>query len=387
MWLPVMAVDALELNHKKKIRIPWAKPLFAGSERRYLLDVFDSGWISQGPYVERFEKDFSRLHRGRHVLSVSSGTSALQLILAALGIGRGDDVIVPAFAFAAAANMVMACGARCVFADIDQATWCLDPVSVEKRLTSKTKAIIAVHLYGNMCDMGALAALAKKKKVYLIEDAAEAAFSRYRNRPAGTFGEAAIFSFQAAKTIAMGEGGCVLTPDKRLWRRMRIMRDHGMCQEKRYWHDIVGYNFRMTDLQGAIGCAQLENFNVILSHKRRVFKTYHKYLSQEPALVMQEFKEDVEPVVWALAFRIKPSFFKKGRDGLRRSLLDCGIETRPGFYPAGMMPLFQAPRLPVAQRIGLNVICLPSFASLTDKEISFICRQIKKLALKVTWKK
>ncbi len=374
-----MNLKAAGVKKNRKIKVPWAKPVFSGFERRYLLDVFDSGWISSGPYVDCFEREFSRIHQGRHALAVSSGTSALQLVLAALGIGPGDEVVVPAFSFAAAANMVMARGARCVFADIDPATWCMDFNSVKRCLGVKTKAIIAVHPYGNICDMDVLAALVKKRRICLIEDVAQAAFSRYRGFPAGTFGDAAIFSFQSAKTIVMGEGGCVLVSDADLWRKMRLMRDHGMRKDRHYWHDVVGYNFRLTDLQAALGCAQLENLDVILANKRRVFEAYKKYLLNLPGVVMQFFKDCVEPVVWAVAVRVKPSFFKGGRDGLMRALFKLGIETRPGFYPAGMMPLFRAPRLPVAEQIGLNVISLPSSPSMTEKEVYFVCSKVKKL--------
>lgn len=373
-------------NHKifrpnTAIKIPWAKPMFCGDERKYLLDAFDSGWISAGKYVGLFEENFARLHNGGYVVSASNCTNALLLVLTALGVGKGDEVIVPAFGFMAAANMASVLGATCVYADIDKASWCIDVEAVARSVSSKTKAIIALHLYGNVCDMDALTALAKKRGIFLIEDAAQAAFSRYRGRNAGTFGDAAVFSFQAAKTIVMGEGGCVLTSDRALGEKMRLLRDHGMRKDKHYWHDVVGYNFRLTDLQAAVGCAQLENLDFILERKRKVFEAYQSCLTRESGFELQEFQESVDPVVWAVVVKIDQKFFKGGRDYLMKALAEQGIETRPGFYPAGMMPIYGAPQLPVAQEVGLRLISLPSFPALSDEEIQFICRTLKDLRI------
>lgn len=361
------------------IKIPWAKPYLRGNEKQYLLDALDSGWISSGKYAARFEKEFARHHSRAFAILTSSGTSALHLVLMALGIGPGDEVIVPSFSFMAAANMVMACGATCVYADIDSKSWCLDPESVSCCISSKTKAVIAVHLYGNVCDMDALTALAQEHRVVLIEDVAQAPFSQYRGRYAGTFGHAAIFSFQAAKTIAMGEGGCVLTDDSDAQQKICLLRDHGMRKDKRYWHDAAGYNFRLTDLQAAIGCAQLENMKFIIERKRNIFESYGRYLSGEPGLTMQFFSAQVKPVVWTVAVRIEESYFKKSRDFLIQALRKRGIETRPGFYPVDAMPLYQAPSLPVARLVGLHVISLPSFPEITEEEIFFVCQQLKSL--------
>lgn len=361
------------------IKIPWAKPYLRGNEKQYLLDALEAGWISSGKYAARFEKEFAYYHSRAFALSTSSGTSALHLVLMALGIGPGDEVIVPSFSFMAAANMVMACGAACVYADIDFKSWCLDPESAARCISPKTKAVVAVHLYGNVCDMDALMALAQEHRIVLIEDVAQAPFSQYRGCYAGTFGHAAIFSFQAAKTIAMGEGGCVLTDDGDLWRKMRVLRDHGMRQDKRYWHDAAGYNFRLTDLQAAIGCAQLENIKFIIGRKRSIFEAYRRHLSAEPGLTMQFFSAQVDPVVWAVAVRIEENCFKKSRDFIIEELMRQGIETRPGFYPADAMPLYQAPSLPVAREVGLRVISLPSFPAITDEEIFFVCQELKRL--------
>jgi perosamine synthetase len=359
--------------------IPWAKPSFFGKEKEYLADALDSTWISGGYYVDRFESEFRRYHGSNYGVTTSNGTTALQLAILALGIGVGDEVILPGFTFAAAANMVMAAGGTPVYADISPSTWCIDPASVGIRVTPKTKAIIPVHIYGNVCDMDALSTLAKKHDLFIIEDTAEAAFSKYKGRYAGTFGNAGCFSFQATKSITMGEGGCVLTDDEKLYRKMCIIRDHGMRKGKRYWHDVIGYNFRLTNLQAAVGCAQLENLEKIFSDRKRILHLYQKQLAEEPGITFQYFSPEVEPVVWAIAIKIDADLFKGDRDFLIASMSKCGVETRPGFYPFSVMPLYGASALPVSEDVGANVLSLPSFPSLTEEDIVFVCDQLRGL--------
>lgn len=362
------------------IKIPWAKPFLSGREKELLTEAIESTWISGGPFVKRFEEEFIRLNSARFGLSTCNGTCALQLVLIALGIGVGDEVIVPGFSFAAAANMSMAMGATPVYADIDPKTWCLDAGSVREKITKKTKAIIAVHTYGNVCDIDPLLQLAEENGLYLIEDAAEAVFSKYKGKFAGTFGKAGSFSFQATKTITTGEGGFVLTPEKDLSDRMRLIRDHGMHRDRRYyWHEVVGYNFRLTNLQASVGCAQLANLDTIISNKKRIYDLYHELLSPRDGITFQFFTPEVDPVVWTIAVKMDPSVFTGDRDSLIRSLFGFGIETRPGFYPYSVMPLYNACKLRVSEDVGANVLSLPSFCGLKDAEISFICEKIKSL--------
>lgn len=361
------------------INIPWAKPLFLGREKEYLIDALESTWISGGYYVEKFEEEFTQYNGSRYGITTSNGTTALQLAVLALGIGPGDEIIVPGFTFVAPANMVIEAGATPVYADIDPLTWCIDPNSIEKCITNKTKAIIAVHVYGNVCDMDVLKILAERHHLFIIEDTAETAFSRYKGKYAGTFGDVGCFSFQATKTITMGEGGFVLTNRAKLYEKMRLIRDHGMRKDKHYWHDVIGYNFRLTNLQAAVGYGQFENLDKIISEKQRVSRLYREHLVDEPGITMQHFTPEVEPVVWAIAIKIDANLFKGDRDFLIKSLLESGIETRPGFYPFSVMPLYNAPLLPISEDVGANVISLPSFVSLTEEEIAFICDQLKKL--------
>jgi perosamine synthetase len=359
--------------------IPWGKPFLGEKERDYLLKALDSTWISGGEFVDKFESDFAGLIGTKYAVTASSGTAALHLALLAAGIGPGDEVIVPAFTFVAPANMAIQAGAKPVYVDIDPRTWCIDVNEVERSITAKTKAIIPVHVYGNVCEMASLLKIAKKNGVYLIEDVAEAACSKYRGKYAGSFGDLGCFSFQATKTITMGEGGAVVTNDAKLSQRMKIMRSHGMRENKRYWHDVVGYNYRLTNLQAALGCAQLENLDNIIKEKARIYQIYRENLAGLPGIEFQHISKGVEAVMWAVAIKIDPRYFKGDRDYLIGELLKRNIETRPGFYPFSVMPLYKAKSLPVAESVGRNVISLPSFLSISDEDIYHICNQLKSL--------
>jgi len=367
---------------KRELRdkmIPWGKPCLGEKERDYLLKALDSTWISGGEFIDRFESDFARLIGTEYAVTTSSGTSALHLALLALGIGPGDEVIVPAFTFVAPANMAIETGAKPVYVDIDPRTWCMDVKEVEKSITKRTKAIVPVHVYGNVCEMESLTGIARERQLCLIEDVAEAAFSKYRGKFAGSLGHLGCFSFQATKTITMGEGGAVLTDDKELSKRMRIMRSHGMRENKRYWHDLVGYNYRLTNLQAALGCAQLENLDEIIAEKARIYRRYSGNLSGFVGIELQHVPKEVEPVMWTVAIKIAPNRFKGDRDFVIAELLKRNIETRPGFYPFSVMPLYDAASLPVAESIGRNVISLPSYVSISDEDIDYVCNQLKGL--------
>ena len=364
------------------MNIPWAKPCFWGDEKRFVADALRSTWISGGPYVEKLEKDLAKYHGVPFCITTSSGTCALQLALLAMGAGPGDEVVVPGFAFMASANMAIAVGAKPVYADIDPTTWCMDPACVERKISPKTRAIVAVHNYGNVCDMRALRRLADRRNLFLIEDVAEALFSRYRGRLAGTFGDISCFSFQATKTLTTGEGGCVLTSNKKLFERMRLIRNHGLSQRGRYWHDVLGYNFRLTNLQAALGCAQFKSRSKNIAARHKIHLLYRKCLQGEAGIRLQSFEPEVQPVVWCVAIEIDPEVFGMCRDRVMRCLEKAGIETRPGFYPPSVMPFYRAPALSVAERISARIISLPSFPSLTERQVRYVCGHLTKLKKK-----
>ena len=358
--------------------IPWAKPDFWGNEERYVTDALASTWISGGPFVERFEEALAEALDVPFVVAVSNGTTAIHLAYLALGIGPGDEVIVPGFCFQAAANVASLMGATPVFAEVDPDTWCLDPDDLKSRITARTKLIVPVHTYGNICDMDAIRAVADAAGVPVVEDAAEAFASSWRGKMAGTMGLMGTLSFQATKTITTGEGGAVLTASRELRDRMHLFRSHGMA-EKRYWHEVHGHNFRLTNLQAALGCAQLEHLDQIVRERARVKARYESHLSGASGLQMQAIPDAVDSVLWAMAVRLDSTAFPQGRDEVMNQLGGRGIETRVGFYPASQLPLYECGPLPVCEAVSGSMVSLPTFPTLTDDEIDAVCGHLLEL--------
>ena len=360
--------------------IPWAKPHFWGNEQKYVVESLTSTWISGGPFIDGFESDFALYFNVPHALTASNGTTALHMAYLALGLKAGDEVILPGFAFMGAANVVLHVGAKPIFADVDPQTWCLSVTEVEKQLTSRTKLIVPIHTYGNICEMDTIMQLANSYRIAVVEDVAEAFACRYKNRLAGDFGDIGTFSFQATKTISTGEGGMVITKDENLYDRMALYRSHGMRRKKYYWHDLAGHNFRLTNLQAALGVAQMEKLEQIVRERKRVHSQYMAHLSDGPGLTLQYFPPEVDPVLWAIALKLDPLAFPQGRDAVIAEMGQAGIETRPGFVaPRFMTHIYSCPALPMAEELSKNVISLPTYPTLQNEQICFICDQLKKL--------
>ncbi len=356
--------------------IPVYQPLLGGNEKKYVDDCLDSTWISsKGKYVSRFEKDFASYVGCQYGVAVSNGTVALHLAMLALGIGPGDEVIVPTFTYIASANAVTYVGAKVVFADSDKDSWQIDPEDVEAKITPNTRAIMAVHLYGQPCEMDKLMEIAKKHKVFLIEDCAEAIGSEYKGRKVGCFGDVACFSFFGNKTITTGEGGMLLTNDKTLYERARHIKDQGNSDYREYWCDIVGYNFRMTNVAAAIGCAQLEKVEEHIKMKEDIFAKYEKHLEGLPIALNAPVGE-VRQTYWMVTLLVDDV---NDRDNLRGYLKERGIETRPTFYPIHLMPMYATHyrKLPVAENLSYRGINLPSWPGLSDEDIKYICDGIR----------
>ncbi len=329
-------VNYFRYDHHVKM-MPVAEPKLNGNEFKYLSDAFLSTWISSaGAYINRFEKDFSEYCGAKHGIAVSNGTVAIHLALVAMGIGEGDEVIVPDLTFAATINAVLHAGATPVIVDVDEHSWCISPFAIKAAVSDKTKAIIPVHVYGQPCDMDAIMKIAKDHKLFVIEDAAEAHGAEYRGQKVGSFGDAATFSFFGNKIITTGEGGMVLTSNDDLNDRMRVLRDHGMSKEKRYWHDHVGFNYRMTNLQAAIGCAQLERIDQILNDRDAIEEKYVEALKQFTFLKWQERFMERKRVTWLVALLAQGV----DRDELFGCLRNNGIDVRPFFYPLSEMPIY-----------------------------------------------
>jgi perosamine synthetase len=353
------------------IRIPVYRPDLTGNERRYVEACLESSWISsKGEFIQRFEDGFAQRLDAPYATSVCNGTLALHLAMLALGIGPGDEVIVPTLTYIASANAVSYTGATPVFADSDRSTWQIDPAHVERLVGPNTKAVMAVHLYGHPCDMDALRALCDRHRLFLIEDCAEAIGTTWKGRAAGTLGDVATFSFFGNKTITTGEGGMLVTADRTLFERARRFKGQGLAEHREYWHDIVGYNYRMTNLCAAIGVAQLERLDAILARKRRIARLYAEGLCGLPVSLHPDCADGLHSYWMATVLVDDPA----QRDPIRRRLASQGIETRPTFHPLHTMPMYSQryQRHPVAEDVACRGINLPSFPTLGDDEIALV---------------
>jgi perosamine synthetase len=374
-----MNKSTLEAPAAVSQKIPWAQPDFWGGEEKYLLEALHSTWISGGPFVERLEKEVAALTGSRFALAASNGTTAIHMAYLGIGLEPGDEVIVPGFCFLAAANVAMHLGAKPVFADVDPDTWCVTAEAIERVMTPKTKVIVPVHTYGNVCDMDPILELASSRGVVVMEDAAESFASKYKGKWSGAIAPIGTFSFQATKTITTGEGGMVVTNDPALQRRMALYRSHGMLG-KRYLHEVPGHNFRLTNLQASLGCAQLERLGTIETERRRVHATYTEQLRGNDGVRPQVYPPNVDPVLWAIAVEIDAKAYPQGRDAVIDQLAELGIETRNGFYASTMLDIYEDRRpLPVCERLSRNVISLPTYPTLDDERIAAICAALASL--------
>lgn len=349
-------------------------PVLWGNEEAFVVDALKSTWLSGGSYVERFERELAAFLQSGHACAVANGTVALHATYLGIGIQRKDEIVVPGFAFMAAANIALQMGAVPVFAEVDRDTWCVTAETIERCLSPHTKAIVVVHSYGNVCDMDDILALARSRGLPVIEDAAEAFGSRYRARFAGTLATIGTYSFQATKTITTGEGGMVVTRDSEIHERITLYRSHGMLRKKHYWHEVPGFNFRLTNLQAALGCAQFAARQRIFAERRRVYDTYCRELARIPGVRMQQLTPGTEPVMWTVAAQLDPAAYPQGRDAVMAQLHERGIETRPGFYAASLMPhVYRCGKLPVCEALSRHVISLPTYPMLADSDIASIC--------------
>ena len=347
--------------------IALAEPWLCGNEAAYVNDALRRNQLSAGSYVARFEAAFAPVAGCTEAIATSSGTTALHLLLAALNVGPGDEVLVPDLTFVATANAVRYCGARPVPVDVDPDTWALDPLLVRRYVTPRTVGLIAVHLYGVPADMPLLLQEAQAHGLWLVEDAAEAPGATLDGKPVGSFGVGAAFSFYGNKLITTGEGGMVTTNDARLAARCRLLRGQGMDPARRYWHTDLGYNYRMTELQGALGLGQVEHFNAHLAARRRVAGWYQQFGH------MQDWQAARGWPAWWLNVALLPDREERSAQLARR-----GIETRPAFVPLHRLPIYadDPGRYPVADMVGRQGLCLPSHARLTADDVWSVCQAV-----------
>jgi perosamine synthetase len=361
-----------------RARIKVAEPKLGGNESAYVQECMTSTWISSaGPFIDEFERRFAEVTGTRHVIAANNGTTALHLALTALGVGPGDEVIVPSLTYIASANAVGYCGAVPVFADVDPLTMGLDAKDAAKRITPRTKAIMAVHLYGHPADMTALKALADEHGIPLVEDAAEAHTATWEGRPVGSLGTVATFSFFGNKVLTTGEGGAVSTDDDELAARLRLLRGQGMDPERRYWFPVVGFNYRMTNVAAAIGCAQLEQLPDFLARRRQIADRYDTLLKEVPGLETPQTAPGATRVNWLYTVLLPEHFTAEERDQVMAELSEDGIETRPVFYPMHQLPPYaQVDTFPVSTMLARRGLSLPTHVNLEDDDLDYVAERL-----------
>jgi len=361
--------------------IPVAEPLIGEYELKLVTEAVKSGWVSsKGKFIAEFEEEFAKYIGTEYGIATPNGTAALHLALVSLGIGPGDEVIVPTLTFAAVANAVIYVRAKPVFVDSHPDYWCIDPNKIEEKITKRTKAIIPVHLYGHPCDLEFVIEAARNHELYVVEDCAEAHGAEYKSKKVGSFGDISCFSFYGNKIITTGEGGMCLTNEEKLAERMRVLRDQGMRSEKKYWHEVVGFNYRMTNLQAALGVAQLEKIDEFVRRKREIAKTYDSLLKNVRGITLHPEMPWAKNVYWLYSILIHSDNYRINRDELMDVLGENGVETRSFFYPMHIMPPYKRyvanSQFPVAEKLSLSGINLPSSVKLKEEEICKVARLI-----------
>ena len=369
---------------EKSRGVPVCTPVLDGREREYVCDCLETNWVSSlGEYIPRFERAFAGLCDAAYGVSCSSGTAAVHLALEALGIGPGDEVIIPAFTLIVSANTVCYTGATPVLVDIRPDTWCIDPDLIEAKITPRSRAIVAVHMYGHPCDMGAICDIANRHGLSVIEDAAQAHGARWRGRPVGAIGDVGAFSFYGNKIITTGEGGMVVTSDQALADRSALLRNQAF-EEERFLHNHVGFNYRMTNIQAAIGLAQCERLGEKVRRKVEIAGVYDGLLADEPGLRCQARSADCDPVYWMYGVVLEDSFGVTKRE-VRERLAAEGVDTRSFFVPMHRQPVYQGgngrwPDLrgdfPVSDDVGERGLYLPSGLNLTRDEQTWIVERL-----------
>jgi perosamine synthetase len=379
-----LRVNRLPVVQGRDAIIPVCEPTLHGNEEKYLLDCVRSNWISSaGRYIGRFEEMFRDFCGTRHAVACTSGTAALQLALYTLGITAGDEVIIPTFTMIASANTVRHCGATPVFVDAERRTWNIDPAQIEAAITPRTRAIVPVHTYGHPAEMNRILEVARARGLLVVEDAAEAHGAVYRGRRVGSIGECACFSFYANKIITTGEGGMITTDNAELADKARNIRDHAFSSERHFWHKVAAHNFRMTNLQAAVGVAQMERADWLVERRIENARLYNERLRDVPGITLPPATPDVKNVYWMYSILIEDEF-GMSRDEVRRHLAEQAIETRSFFIPMHLQPPYfrreNLGRFPVSEMLCRRGLYLPSSASLTEEQIDFVCGQIHALA-------
>ena len=362
-------------------RIFVAQPTMVGNERQYVLDCLDTNWISSnGSYITRFEESFASFCGVKHAIATNNGTTALHLALVGLDLKPGDEVIIPTVTYIATANAVAYCGAIPVLVDACPDTMNIDPRAIEEKITNKTRGIIPVHLYGHPADMVAITKIAEKHGLWVLEDAAEAHGAEVNGIKVGSLSTCASFSFYGNKIITTGEGGMLTTNDSDLAAKLRLFRGQGMSPDRRYWFDVVGYNYRMTNVQAAIGLAQMERIDTALSNRATLATWYNEALADlEDFIILPHTAQWAKHVFWMYTI-----YLRQGDEAVRNELMiqldNLGIETRPVFYPMHILPPYKEPSTyPVADLWTQRGINLPTHEHITQNDVQRIAKSLREL--------
>ena len=363
--------------------VPVNVPLVDGNERKYLDECISSGWISsEGPFVKQFEAQFATRVQRKQAVAVSSGTAALDLAVEALGIGPGDEVILPSFTIISCISQIVRSGAKPVLVDSDPLTWNMDSNQIAEKITKRTKAIMIVHIFGLPVDMDPIINIATKHNIKIIEDAAEMHGQSYKNKPCGSFGDISTFSFYPNKHITTGEGGMVVTDDEQLAEDCRSLRNLCFQSQERFVHERLGWNYRMTNMQAALGLAQLERLDEFVERKRRMGAKYTKMLRRLKNVQLPLSKMNyANNIYWVFGLLLKDSIEFDAKEAIKR-LKEENIDCRPFFYPMHQQPVlikmgfFQSESYPVAERLSKRGLYIPSGMALTDEQINRVAKKV-----------
>jgi perosamine synthetase len=365
--------------------IPVNEPVITPEAKRNVAEALETGWVSSGgPFIGQFEEAFAQAIGVKHAVTATSGTAALHLALSALGIGPGDEVIVPDFTMIASPFSVLYTGATPVFIDVEPETYNLDPSLLEAKITKHTKAIMPVHIYGHSCDMDPINAIAKKHGLAVVEDAAEVHGGTYRGKPCGSLGTMSAFSFYGNKIITTGEGGMVCTDDDALADRVRSLKDLAHARNRRFYHEELAFNYRMTNMQAGLGLGQLAHLQDFLKTKERMAKRYGERLKKISGLRLPVTKDYATNVFWMYAVLVEDAF-GMSRDAFAQALKERGVATRDFFLPCHSQPAvlkFTATKdsFPVTERIARQGLYLPSGLAITDEQMDRVCEAVEQIA-------
>lgn len=382
----------------RKTFLPVAIPDIGEEEINEVVDSLRSGWITTGPKTKRFEEEFANYIGCKHAIAVSSCTAALHLSLVALGIGKGDEVITSPLTFASTANVIVHCGAKPVFVDIDENTYNLDPKKIESAITSRTKAIIPVHYGGQPCSMDEIIRIAKKHNLKIIEDAAHATGAIYNGRRIGTIGDTTCFSFYAIKNLTTAEGGMITTQDDALAEKLRLYSLHGMSKDawKRYssagswYYEILypGFKYNMTDLQAALGLHQLRKLNKFIAKRKELVSLYNHFLKDAPEIILPKEMPEISHAWHLYPIRLADHKLSVERNKFIELLREKNIGTTVNFIPVHLHPYYKQTygynegSFPVAEKVYQNIITLPLFTKMTADDVKYVADSIKEIIAK-----